>query len=150
MRLLKIRLHSAMLRRGLVTQIQHKNFWKKWRKFEVLLSKVFDTVDHIVLLRKLLDFTSCNTFLKNKTRSGTSHPHSLHEFWIKIFLILCSIKWPNLFVQISLLLLFEISCNMFVVIVCNPVCDVMIFSRSPLSFLINQLSCLTKKVRTKI
>ena len=52
-------------------------------------------------------------------------PHFLHNFWRKVFILLCSINWRNFIVW--LLLLCEILGNMCIGIVCKPVCDVINF-----------------------
>ena len=63
-------------------------------------------------------------FLK-KDLELVAPPHFEHDFQEKIFLMLYSINWLDFIVWLSLL--FEISGNMFIVIVCCPVCDVMNF-----------------------
>ena len=62
-----------------------------------------------------LPFYSYTVFLKNKNRSRTARflPHFLHDFWRKIFFLLCSIIWPNFFFWLPLLR--EILANMCIV-----------------------------------
>ena len=52
-----------------------------------------------------------------------SLPHFLHNFWRKIFLLLCSINWRNFIVWLPLFC--EILGNMFIAIVRWTGCDVM-------------------------
>ena len=54
-----------------------------------------------------------------------SLPHFPHNFWRKIFFLLCSINWPNFIVWLTLLC--EILGNMCIAIVCKPGCDAMNF-----------------------
>ena len=70
----------------------------------------------------------------------------LHDFSRKEFLMLFAIKWPNL--TVWLLLLLEISGNMFIVIVCFPGCHVINFEIY-LSFLIKPFSYRSKKSEQK-
>ena len=67
--------------------------------------------------RDILNFD----FLKKGSRV-VSLSHFLHDFSRKIFLMLCSINWPVFIAWLPLL--FEISCNMCIVIVYYPVCGV--------------------------
>ena len=67
-----------------------------------------------------------------------------YDFSTKMFLMLCSIKWPNFIVWLPLLL--EILGNMCIIIVCWPGCDV-INSKINLIFLINLFLYRTKKVK---
>ena len=60
-------------------------------------------------------------------------PHLLHNFWRKIFLLTCSINWPNFIAWLPLL--SEILDNIWIAIVCKPGCDVMNFE-ADLIFLI--------------
>ena len=79
-----------------------------------------------------------NFFKEIKKRSGTSLPawsHFPHNFWRKIFILICSINWPNFIVW--LLLLCEVLGNMCIAIVCKPGCDVMNFEVN-LTFLIKK------------
>ena len=92
-------------------------------------------VEHLLLLRKKLF---------DKTEKGLelfALPLFLHYFWRKILLTLCSIDWPNFTVWLPLLL--EISGNMFIVIVCYPICKIINFEIY-LSFLIKQFFCMIK------
>ena len=52
-------------------------------------------------------------------------PYFPHNFWRKMFALLCSINWPNFTVWLPLLC--EILGNMCIAIVCKPGCDVMNF-----------------------
>ena len=52
-------------------------------------------------------------------------PHFPHNVWRKIFLVLCSISWPNFSVWLPLIC--EILGNICVGNVCEPGCDVMHF-----------------------
>ena len=54
-----------------------------------------------------------------------SLPHFLHNFRRIIFILLCSINWPNFIDWLPLLC--EILGNMCIAIVCKPGCDVMNF-----------------------
>ena len=66
-------------------------------------------------------------------------------FQEKLFLMLhYSINWPNFIVWLYLLL--EILANMFIAIVCFPVCDVINFE---IIFLIMPFSDMTEKSREK-
>ena len=82
-------------------------------------------------------------FLKRKRGPElVSQPHFLYDFWRKIFLILYSINWPSFIVLLSLL--FKMSGNMFNMIVCVPVCDV-ISIEIYVSFLIKSISYKSKR-----
>ena len=67
-------------------------------------------------------FYSIWSFFKNKKRSRSSLLASFSIFLKKILLTLYSINWPNLIIWLPLL--FYVSGNMFNLIVCYPVCDV--------------------------
>ena len=74
-------------------------------------------------------------FLKiKKGLELVSLPHFLHNFWREIFLLLYSIYLPNFIVWLPLLC--EILGNIYIAIICKPVCDVMNFEVN-LIFLIN-------------
>ena len=73
-------------------------------------------------------------------------PHFLHNFWRKIFLVLCSTNWPNFIVLMSLLC--EILGNMFIGIVCKPGCDAMNFEDN-LTFVIKLFFLHDQNVVTK-
>ena len=81
-----------------------------------------------------------------KKRSLITLPHFSHNFWRKIFLLLCSINWPNFIVWLPLLC--EILGNMCIAIVCKPGCDVMNFEVN-LIFLIKPFFLHNQKVVTK-
>ena len=76
------------------------------------------------ILRVIVDVSSILIFLK-KGLGLVSPPYFVDDFSRKIFLMLCSIDWPNFFVWLPLFL--EISDNMCVAIVCYPVCDIINF-----------------------
>ena len=83
------------------------------------LSKYFETKLHLVsphikLLWKI-----------KRSLELVSLPHFLHNFWRKIFLLLCSVNWPNVIVYFFLLC--EILSNICIAIVCKPGCDVLNF-----------------------
>ena len=56
----------------------------------------------------------------------------MYDFSRKIFLILCSINWPNFNVWLSVLL--EILDNMRIAIICFPGCVVMVFEINIIAF----------------
>ena len=60
-------------------------------------------------------------------------PCFVHDILKKMFLVLCCINWPNFIVWLPFL--FEILCNMCIVIISFPVYDTMNFEDN-LSFLI--------------
>ena len=72
--------------------------------------------------------------------------HFPHDLWRKIFLLLCSINWPNFTVWLPLLC--EILGNMYIAIVCEPVSDVMNFEVN-LSVLIRPFFLRHQNVVTK-
>ena len=78
--------------------------------------------------------------LFKKTKRGlelVSLSHFLHNFWIKVFLLLYSINWPNFIVWLpSLLGMLD---NICIVIIRDPDCDVINFEIN-LSFLIKPFS----------
>ena len=76
-----------------------------------------------------------------------SLPHFLDGSWIKIFVLLHSINWPNFIVW--LLSLRDVLGNMWVVIVSEPGSDVINFEIN-LIFLINSVFLHDQKVKTKI
>ena len=76
-----------------------------------------------------------------------SLPHFLHDFWIKMFLLIYYFTWPNF--NVWLLLLLEILGNMCIVILCCPDCDVINFEIN-LIFLIKTFFLHDQKVNTKI
>ena len=56
---------------------------------------------------RTLIFTSNETFLKNRKRSGTSLPSSFSAWSLeKVFILLYSVNWPNFFVLLKLTLCF--------------------------------------------
>ena len=72
--------------------------------------------------------------------------HFPHNFWRKMFLLLCSISWRDFIVW--LLLLRGIFYNMYIAIVCTPRCNVIDFEVS-LIFLIQLFFLLDQNVMTK-
>ena len=93
-------------------------------------------------------FNSYKAFLKTKrSLELVAVSHSVHDFWRKIFIMLCSTNWPNFSVWLPLL--FEISSNIFIVIACVLVYDVIKFEIY-LSIFIQLFSYITKKVSTKM
>ena len=90
-----------------------------------------EVYQNILTLRCLaLGFT---LYIKKRDMALVPLLHFLHEFWRKLFLMLCSINCPYL---ISWLLLpLEILGNMCIGIICCPVCDVINFEIN-LSFFI--------------
>ena len=78
-----------------------------------------------------------------------SRPHFVYDFSRKKFFVFYSIKWPNLFVWLPLLL--EILGNMFFVIIYFPLDDYINFEGN-LSFLMKPFSYMAKAkdFRTKI
>ena len=77
-----------------------------------------------------------------------SLPHFLHNFRMKIFLLLYCINWPNLI--ICLPLLYKILGNMCIAIVCKPVCEVMNFEVNLIFFKLSRFSYMTKKSLQKL
>ena len=75
-----------------------------------------------------------------------SPPHFVYDFSRKMFLMLHSINWPNLFVWLPLLL--EILCSMCITIVCLPGCDVIKFEIS-LIFFIKPFQYMIRQSRQK-
>ena len=71
----------------------------------------------------------------------------MYDFSRKLFLILRFINWPNFIVW--MLLFLEILGNMYIVIICFPVRDVINFEIN-LGFLNKPFFYMTKKVGTKI
>ena len=72
--------------------------------------------------------------------------HYVYDFSRKMFLMLCSIIWPNLIAWLPLLL--EMLVNMCIAIICLSGCDVIDFEIN-LIFLIKLFSYMTKKSRQK-
>ena len=94
-----------------------------------------------------LAFTSYKAFLKNEKGSGSSLPVSVSTwFWRKPFLMLYSINWPNVIVWLPLRL--EIFGNIYIVIICVPVCDAINF-KIAVHILTKPFSYMARKVRTK-
>ena len=90
--------------------------------------------------------TTC-FFFQKRSLELFSLSHFLYDFWRKVFLLLFFIDWPRFIVWLPLL--FEISYNIFIVIVCVPACDVINFEIY-LSFFIKPFSyIITKKVLKK-
>ena len=77
-----------------------------------------------------------------------SLPHFLHNFRMKIFLLLYCINWPNLI--ICLPLFYKILGNMCIAIVCKPVCEVMNFEVNLIFFKLSRFSYMTKKSWQKL
>ena len=71
----------------------------------------------------------------------------MYDFSRKLFLILRFINWPNFIVW--MLLFLEILGNMYIVIICFPVRDVINFEIN-LGFLNKPFFYMTKNVGTKI
>ena len=71
----------------------------------------------------------------------------VHDFSTKIFLMSCSINWPNFITWLSLLL--EILGKMCIPIVCYPGCDAMDF-KIIIFFLIDPFFYMTKKSWQKL
>ena len=69
-------------------------------------------------------------------------PHLVYEFWRKMFVILYSIKPPNILAWLPLLL--DILGNVWIVIICFPVSDTIDFEIS-LSILIKTFTYMIKK-----
>ena len=63
-------------------------------------------------------FNSCRVFFKKAKRhlEVVSLPHFMHDFWMKIFLLLYCINWPNF--NFWLPLLRKVLDNMCIVIAC--------------------------------
>ena len=80
-------------------------------------------------------------FLKKESETSISTTF-FAWFFKQLFLVLYSINWPDFIVW--LLLLFDITCNMFIVIVCYPVCDITNFEIY-LNFITKPFSYTTKK-----
>ena len=81
-------------------------------------AKFLDYGNILKLSGRPLDIISYKAFLKNKKRSGTSHPVSFSAWFFKkdVFLVIYSINWPNFIVWLPLLR--EIMPKMCIVIVC--------------------------------
>ena len=91
-----------------------------------------------------------NVNIFRKTNRGLEllfTPDFLHDFWRKSDLKLHYNDIPSLIGW--MLLLLEILNNMFIAVICFPVCDVIKFEIN-LSFFIKPFSYMTKNVRTKI
>ena len=89
----------------------------------------------------------CSIFIFLENGLGLVFPtHIVYDFCRKIFLILCSINWPNFIVCSSLPL--EILANTCFVISCLPVYDVFEFENN-LSFLIKLFFYTAKTPRQK-
>ena len=85
-------------------------------------------------------------FSKEKGMELVPLPHFLHYFWIKIFLMLYFITWPNFIAWLSLLL--EILDNICTAIMCCPVCGAIHFEIK-FSFLIKPFFYITKNLGQK-
>ena len=113
---------------------------------------LYALVEVYLNIRKLrywpLALTLCQTFFeKAKTvLELVSLPHFLHDFWVKIFLTLYYVNWPNFIAWLDLLL--GILGNMCIVIICLPVCDVTYFEFI-YTFLSEPFSYMTKKSAQK-
>ena len=91
-----------------------------------------------------LVFTLHKAFFKKNKRGLklVSLPHVMDDYWREIFFTLYFINWSNFIVWLPLPL--EILSNMFIIIICFPVCDVINFEINR-SFFINLLFYKTKK-----
>ena len=93
-----------------------------------LYVEVEDYQNILKLRYSSLAFTSYKAFLINKKRSENSSPVSFSIWFLKknmFHVMFYSINWRNFIVWLALL--FETFGNMFIVIVYNPVCDVINF-----------------------
>ena len=92
----------------------------------LLYVQVKDYQNILKLRHQSLAFISNKAFVKPRRRSRTNiYALFSVRFWRKIFLTLYSINWPN--IVASLLLYFDISHGVFMVILCYPVGDVISF-----------------------
>ena len=118
----------------------------KFHSLFLLYAQVEDYQNILKLRRYPFAFTSYKAFLKCKKEVWNQSP------WL-IFCMIFEEKFCSRFIlltdQISLPLFFEISGNVFIVIVCVPDCDIIIFEIF-ISFLIKPFPYLTKRVRTKM
>ena len=106
-----------------------------WGLFKHIETKLQTTFTHIRLFNKI------------KSDLGlVSLPNFPHNFWRKIFLLLCFISWPRLVVWLPLLR--EILVNMCIVFV-NQVATSWILQLI-LSFWSRRFSCMTKKSWQKL
>ena len=106
--------------------------WKKWGR-----KTSFRPIGKSKRSKVILNFD----FLE-KSLEYVSPPYFVHDFLRKIFLMLCSINWPDFIVSFSLLL--EILGNIYVAIVCFPGFYVVNFEINFI-FLIKLFFCMTKK-----
>ena len=76
--------------------------WINWRKFQTVyfdcmpswgLSKYIETRLHTTCIYLIWSF-----FKKQRGLGLISLPYFLHNFWRKIFLLICSINWPSFIV----------------------------------------------------
>ena len=98
---------------------------------------------------KTSNYWSRDTFKLDFSEKGlglVSPPHSVYDFWRKIFSMLYSIIWPHFIVWLPLLL--KILGNMCITIVSYPDSDVIKFEIN-LIFLIKPFFYMTKKSRQK-
>ena len=122
-------------------------FYKKqnWEHLLVNSQKCYKCYSFNCMYKsKLPDYIKINVpttcfYLK---RPGDSLSAYSFRLTFCMILMLYSINWPNFIA--CLFLLLEILGNTCIVIICNPVCDVINFEIS-LSFLIKPFSYLTKK-----
>ena len=89
----------------------------------------------------------CEMMKKKSIPELVSLPHSLHDFWRKIFLLLYSVNRPIFIV--SLPLVCDILDNLCFAFVCSPGSDVKIFEIN-LIFLINSYFLHDQNVKKKI
>ena len=87
-----------------------------------------------------------NLNFSEKCPGLVSPPHFDFDFWRKMFFTVYSIKWPNFFVWLPLLL--KILDNMCIAIVWEPGCDVINFEIN-VTFLIKSFCYMTKNSRQK-
>ena len=98
---------------------------------------------------KLLDYWPKDMLKLNFSDKGLgldSLPHSVYDFWRKMFIILYSINWLNFLIWLPLLL--KILGYICVAILCYPGCDVLKFEIN-LIFLIKLFFYMAKTSRQK-
>ena len=96
-----------------------KPFKNDWNYIETILNM-------LKLNCRPLACTSFKAFQKTKKGLELVFPvHFLFRFWREVFFLLYSINWPNFIAWLPLL--HEILGNMCIVIVCQPVCEVINF-----------------------
>ena len=121
---------------------------KSGQLIECWLSKYIEGYRNILKLSsRPLAFISYYVFLKNKKRSGTSHPVPFSaSFLKKMLLLLYCINWPSFIIWLPLL--HEILGYMYIAIDCYPGCNVMNFEDN-LIFLIKPFFLHEQKVKIK-